>query len=323
MGVATRSSTGAAVPIPVGTRSPPAGGTGDAGVPDRPAGADRRLRRGPGRGRRSGPRAGRPRAVAVPFRVEGACGAPSSSCRSRSRCPRVPKSDWPGSPNWPGPRSSTPRPRPRSPRPGADRCHRGSRSPTDRAGLHDAAQEGLASLGLGPGGHQAAPTGSKRAGRAARGGGHRGEWRAGGTGARSPVASIRLSWPRAGCARRCGRWPAARPSRSGWTSRWPGAARAGRARRLYAVSEALTNTAKHARASSAEVEVTAREGPYKCASGTRPRRRGLRPRFGPDRAEGPMEAIGGPITLRSPPGAGTDVGITLPLGRPASPVSGS
>jgi signal transduction histidine kinase len=86
----------------------------------------------------------------------------------------------------------------------------------------------------------------------------------------------------------------------------------------YAVSEALANTAKHAHASGAEVEVTAEQGmlrvrvsddglggaDFSRGSGLA----GLRDR---------VEAVGGRISLRSQPGAGTAVEIGLPLRAPA------
>jgi GAF domain-containing protein len=82
----------------------------------------------------------------------------------------------------------------------------------------------------------------------------------------------------------------------------------------YAVSEALTNTAKHARASSAEVEVTAGEGILH----VRVRDDG---RGGADFGHGSgliglrdrMEALGGRISLLSPPGEGTTLYAELPL----------
>jgi GAF domain-containing protein len=82
----------------------------------------------------------------------------------------------------------------------------------------------------------------------------------------------------------------------------------------YAVSEALTNIAKHARASSAEVEVTAGEGILH----VRVRDDG---RGGADFGHGSgliglrdrMEALGGRISLLSPPGEGTTLYAELPL----------
>ena len=86
----------------------------------------------------------------------------------------------------------------------------------------------------------------------------------------------------------------------------------------FAVFEALTNTAKHARASAAEVEVAAGEGV-------------LRVRVSDDGCGGAdfshgsgltglkdrVEAFGGRISLHSPPGAGTALEIILPLDQPA------
>ncbi|HEY6496232.1 MAG TPA: GAF domain-containing protein [Trebonia sp.] len=83
----------------------------------------------------------------------------------------------------------------------------------------------------------------------------------------------------------------------------------------YAVAEALTNTVKHARASAAKVEVTAGEGTLRvsvCDDG----RGGAV--FG--RGSGlvglkdRVEALGGRLSLDSPPGAGTVLDIVLPLG---------
>ncbi|HME67418.1 MAG TPA: GAF domain-containing protein [Streptosporangiaceae bacterium] len=88
----------------------------------------------------------------------------------------------------------------------------------------------------------------------------------------------------------------------------------------YAISEALTNTAKHAHASAAEVEVAARDGGLRVC--VRDDGRG-----GADFAGGSglagikdrMEALGGRIWLHSPPGAGTAVHIVMPLGGPGGP----
>ncbi|HTB54510.1 MAG TPA: GAF domain-containing protein [Trebonia sp.] len=88
----------------------------------------------------------------------------------------------------------------------------------------------------------------------------------------------------------------------------------------YAISEALTNTAKHADASAAEVEVAVRDGGLRVC--VRDDGRG-----GADFAGGSglagikdrMEALGGRIWLQSPPGAGTAVHIVMPLGGPGGP----
>jgi signal transduction histidine kinase len=90
----------------------------------------------------------------------------------------------------------------------------------------------------------------------------------------------------------------------------------------YAVSEALTNTAKHAHASAAEVavEVAADQGTLRVF--VRDDGRG-----GADSSRGSgltglkdrVEAVGGRLSLRSPPGAGTAVEIVLPLQRTGPP----
>jgi len=88
----------------------------------------------------------------------------------------------------------------------------------------------------------------------------------------------------------------------------------------YTVAEALTNAAKHARATTADIKVTERDGilyvrvrdngcggaDFSLGSGLV----GLK-----DRAE----ALGGYLRVDSPPGAGTTLEITLPLGDPSGP----
>ncbi len=82
----------------------------------------------------------------------------------------------------------------------------------------------------------------------------------------------------------------------------------------YAVSEALTNVAKHAHASAAEVEVTADDGVLRVD--VRDDGRG-----GADFGRGSglvglkdrVEALGGRVSLQSPAGAGTTLQIALPL----------
>ncbi len=89
----------------------------------------------------------------------------------------------------------------------------------------------------------------------------------------------------------------------------------------YAVSEALTNTAKHAHASVTEVEVAVDQGMLRVC--VRDDGRG-----GADSSRGSgltglrdrVEAIGGRISLHSPPGAGTALEIALPLDDPAGAV---
>jgi signal transduction histidine kinase len=88
----------------------------------------------------------------------------------------------------------------------------------------------------------------------------------------------------------------------------------------YVVSEALTNAAKHAHASVVDVEVTAADGNLHVR--VRDNGRGGA-HFGhgtglvglKDRAE----ALGGRIWLHSPPDAGTELQITLPLNDPSGP----
>jgi signal transduction histidine kinase len=86
----------------------------------------------------------------------------------------------------------------------------------------------------------------------------------------------------------------------------------------YTVAEALTNAAKHARATTADIKVTERDGilyvcvhDNGCGSADFTHGSGL---VGlKDRAE----ALGGHLRMDSPPGAGTTLDITLPLDDPA------
>jgi signal transduction histidine kinase len=88
----------------------------------------------------------------------------------------------------------------------------------------------------------------------------------------------------------------------------------------YTISEALANTAKHARATSAQIEVTEREGVLH----VRVRDDG---RGGADFSHGSglvglkdrAEALGGHLDVHSPPRAGTTLDITLPLDNPSGP----
>jgi signal transduction histidine kinase len=92
----------------------------------------------------------------------------------------------------------------------------------------------------------------------------------------------------------------------------------------YAVAEALTNIAKYADASAAEVEATADESVLQVW--VRDDGRG-----GADFGRGSglaglkdrIEALGGRISLHSPPGAGTTVQIALPLSGPTRSAWGS
>jgi signal transduction histidine kinase len=88
----------------------------------------------------------------------------------------------------------------------------------------------------------------------------------------------------------------------------------------YTISEALTNTAKHARATSAQIELNERDGVLH----VRVRDDG---RGGADFSHGSglvglkdrAEALGGHLHVHSPPRAGTTLDITLPLDDPSGP----
>ncbi|MCW2783301.1 MAG: histidine kinase, partial [Marmoricola sp.] len=88
----------------------------------------------------------------------------------------------------------------------------------------------------------------------------------------------------------------------------------------YVVSEALTNTAKHAHATVADVRMAVGEGVLRVC--VRDDGRG-----GADLTRGTglvglkdrVEALGGRISLYSPPGGGTTVEIALPLTDPSQP----
>jgi signal transduction histidine kinase len=88
----------------------------------------------------------------------------------------------------------------------------------------------------------------------------------------------------------------------------------------YTVSEALANAAKHAHATAADIQVTASDRVLHL----RVRDNG---RGGADFSRGSglfglkdrAEALGGHLDLRSPPGAGTTLDITLPLCHPSGP----
>ena len=88
----------------------------------------------------------------------------------------------------------------------------------------------------------------------------------------------------------------------------------------YAVAEALTNVAKHARASAAEVQVEIGQGVLHVSV-----RDDGRGGAGFGRGSGlvglkdRVEALGGRIRLDNPPGAGTALDIVLPLGDPSGP----
>jgi signal transduction histidine kinase len=90
----------------------------------------------------------------------------------------------------------------------------------------------------------------------------------------------------------------------------------------YVVAEALTNTAKHAHATVVDVQAAAGDGVLRirvCDDG----------RSGADLTRGSglvgltdrVEALGGRISLHSPPGAGTTMPMALPLTAPGAPGS--
>jgi signal transduction histidine kinase len=91
--------------------------------------------------------------------------------------------------------------------------------------------------------------------------------------------------------------------------------------RYYTVSEALTNAAKHARASSANIQVAASDGVLHVRVRDDGRGGADFSRGGADFSHGSglvglkdrAEALGGHLQLSSPPGAGTTLEITLPL----------
>jgi signal transduction histidine kinase len=86
----------------------------------------------------------------------------------------------------------------------------------------------------------------------------------------------------------------------------------------YAVSEALTNAAKHAHASAAEVEVATGGGVLHVRVRDDGRGgAGLTGGSGLVGLKDRVEALGGRLSLHSPPGAGTALEIDLPLGDPS------
>jgi signal transduction histidine kinase len=93
----------------------------------------------------------------------------------------------------------------------------------------------------------------------------------------------------------------------------------------YVINEALANTAKHAHATSMDVQVAA-DGGFLRICVRDDGNGGADPSHGTglvgliDR----VEALGGQLTLHSPPGAGTTLNVALPLAAPAPPeVTGS
>jgi signal transduction histidine kinase len=88
----------------------------------------------------------------------------------------------------------------------------------------------------------------------------------------------------------------------------------------YVVAEALTNTAKHAHATAAEVEVAADGGVLRIQVRD-DGRGGARIGHGSGLAglQDRAEALGGWLSLQSPPGAGTILEVALPLDGPIGP----
>jgi len=82
----------------------------------------------------------------------------------------------------------------------------------------------------------------------------------------------------------------------------------------YCVAEALTNTAKHARATTADVQVTEGDGVlHVCVRDNGHGGAGFSHGSGLVGLKDRAEALGGHLGLDSPPGAGTTVDITLPI----------
>jgi signal transduction histidine kinase len=86
----------------------------------------------------------------------------------------------------------------------------------------------------------------------------------------------------------------------------------------YAVAEALTNVAKHARASAAQVRVEIGQGVLHVSVHDDGRGgAGFGRGSGLVGLKDRVEALGGRIRLDNPPGAGTALDIVLPLGDPS------
>jgi signal transduction histidine kinase len=91
----------------------------------------------------------------------------------------------------------------------------------------------------------------------------------------------------------------------------------------YVVAEALTNAAKHAHATAAEVEVAAGEGVLRVC--VRDDGRGgadFGHGSGLDGLRDRVEALGGHLWLHSPPGAGTTLQAQVPVGQTRPPTAG-
>ena len=105
------SGTGAAFPIPVGTRAEIGGRNMPTLVFETGRAGTHRLRRCLGRGRRARPRGGHPLVGGCADQRRGpVVGGAWPRCPRRwSRCRRTPRPGWPASPSWSPPQSRTPR----------------------------------------------------------------------------------------------------------------------------------------------------------------------------------------------------------------------
>jgi signal transduction histidine kinase len=90
----------------------------------------------------------------------------------------------------------------------------------------------------------------------------------------------------------------------------------------YTVAEALTNAAKHADATFARIEVTAGDSALHLRVGDNGHGgAGFSHGAGLVGLNDRAEALGGQLRLHSPPGAGTTLDVTLPLGEPGGPAA--
>jgi signal transduction histidine kinase len=129
--------------------------------------------------------------------------------------------------------------------------------------------------------------------------------------------------PTAACPRRSRPWAAAPPSPSALTFASTGGCPTRSSSppiTYYTVAEALTNAAKHAQATVVDVQVDSGDGHLRIQ--VHDDGRGGADLLGGSGLLGlkdRVEALGGRITLDSPPGAGTTLHIELPLHAPDVP----